>query len=147
MLYYSDLINHMLFHCKQSGNPREQYIRYRTAFRKIRPFASLSTCSWCFLPPNLCEKWVQKKGDVTWSSTSRECSYPDIILSIFVVALSHSIFQQQYSDRLQSVGISTSEYGDINSEIRYLGESIEWADIEVSRLFEVFTQAFEAIVD
>lgn len=149
MIYNAKSANHTLYRCTQSESldVRRQYQRYRNAFRQHRPFASLSTCFFCFLPPDLCQKWVSKKNQPGWTKTSQECSYPDVTISIFVVALTLSIFRTKYRQRLQSGSIVRSEEDNIEDEIRYLGQTIDWAGLEVSRLFEVFIEAIQVVRD
>ena len=106
----------------------------------------LSTCVWCFLSPELCQRWKRIDNELGWAISSQECSYPDITLSTFVVALTISIFQTNYTQYLQNENIALNST-NIDNEIRYLGETIQWASLEVSRLFEFFIEASQLIFD
>ena len=147
MIYNSKASNHLLYYCKDPNSIeyRRRYQRYQSLFRSLRPFESLSTCFFCFLPPTLCQKWASNRDKPGWTKTNNDCSYPDITLSIFVIALSLPSFKESYTRRLGLKSIDNTEISE--AEIRYLGETIQWAGTEVSRLFEVIVEAIQTIKD
>ena len=148
ILHNSNSTNHILYNYPdpQSRNVRIEYIKYRNAFQKIKSFAELSTYVWCFLLPELYYRQKRIDNELGWTSYSQECSYPNIILSTFAVALTISTFRTNYTQQLQKENITINST-NIEDEIRYLGETINQASLEVSRLFEFFIDASQLVFD
>lgn len=104
-------------------------------------------CTRCLLPPSLCKHWIQRPQDTKWTITNEDCSYPDVILSIFVIGVyfeeESSIFGNKYSQKLTRLGIS-QDHG--LGEIAYLSECYDWGEIESIQLLEEFYNASKEIL-
>lgn len=136
---------HPLFRCTNSGSvpTRQKYLLYRDSLRASRSFQGLSTCTFCFLPPYICQRWIPKSDDIGWRRSRKdECTYPDISLSIFATALTLSDFIDKYTSQLGEKGV---QYSHIESEVRYLSRTIQWANMDVSRLLLVVVEAQRSI--
>ena len=69
------------------------------------------------------------------------------MISSFVVALTVATFRENHVQRLRSSDIMAPIGSNPKDEIQHLGETVRFADIEVSRLFEVFIEAITTIRD
>ncbi len=146
MIYNSKSTQHNLYSCPdpKAREVKDRVKEYRSRLRVRGVFSNLSTCYWCFQPPNLCDKWVPKDNQPGWTKTDQKCSYPDIALDIFAVGLSLSTFQELYSEQLREneVDLSSKE-----EETRFLGETVNWAGLEISTFYIFFQLAISSILE
>lgn len=63
-----------------------------------------------------------------------ECSFPDLLLSTFVLGIAFVEYEVEYKERLKEEGFERGTRG----EAIYLGRKIEKGGLEVNRLFEEF---------
>lgn len=141
--------NHLLYHCRDPGSQRYKalYVEYRDKFRKFQLIRNLLACSRCLLPPSLCKHWRKDEKDAKWLITNQDCSYPDVVLSIFVIGVyfeeESSLSSYIYTQNLRIYNISRDRSRD---EIAYLSEGYNWGEIESIRLLEVFYEASKEIL-
>ena len=141
--------NHLLYHCRQLGSQRYKalYVEYRDNFRKFKTIRNLLACTRCLLPPSLCKHWKQDEKDAKWSITNEDCTYPDVILSVFIIGVyleeESSLSTHSYIQNLNIYNIIRDRGRD---EVAYLSEGYSWGEIESIRLLEVFYQASKEIL-
>ena len=63
------------------------YVEYRNNFEKFKTIRNLSACCRCLLSSSLCKYWIQRPEDAKWTMIKEDCSYTDVILSIFVIGI------------------------------------------------------------
>ena len=90
----------------------------------------------------MCKKWTKRiDGGYVKKGGIFECSYPDFVLSTFIVALELPGFLGDYTKRLENEGISRGS----SEEGLYLGKKERIGDLETNRLFIEFSKALEVI--
>ena len=140
--------NHLLYRCRQveCQEFKAYYVEYRNNFRKFKTIRNLSACTRCLLPPSLCKRWIPSSTSAKWAITNEDCSYPDVILSIFVIGF---YFQADISDLAVDYARDLSIYRITQDrgldEITYLSEIYSWGEIESIRLLEYFYRASKEI--
>ena len=76
-----------------------------------------------------------------------DCSYPDVILSIFVIGIyfeeDSSIPTVNYDQKLTQYGVSRDRQ---EGEITYLSESVSWGEIESIQLLGEFYETAKEIL-
>lgn len=135
--------NHLLYYCSEPDSrlSRRLYQEYKGFFKKFRLISDLSACTFCFTPPDYCNRWEKQPDSPLWSlKRTGVCTYPDVILSVFVVALETN-YGTNYTKDCIAKGIT-----DKIKEIRYLGEIINWGDGIYIRLLKEFVQASKELV-
>lgn len=117
--------NHLLYNYRQVESQRFKtlYIEYRNNFRKFKTIQNLLTYTRYLLPPSLYKHWIQRPQNTKWTITNEDCSYPNVILSIFVIKVyfeeESSIFEYKYSQKLTRLDLSQDHK---LKEITYLSE-------------------------
>ena len=141
--------NHLLYNCPENeAQPfKVLYREYRNGLRNIKKISNFTACTRCFAPLCLCKHWEQRPNDAKWIQTSEDCSYSDVILSIFVIGIyweyESSMAADSYRQDLQKRGFSIDRGLD---ELGYLSESEDWGEVKSIRLLEVFWTAAKEIV-
>ena len=141
--------NHLLYYCRQSGSQRYKalYVEYRDNFRQFKTIRNLLACTRCLLPPSLCKHWKYDEKDAKWMITNQDCTYPDIVLSVFVIGVyfekESSLSSHYYTQNLRIYSISHNRGRD---EIAYLSEGYSWGEIESIRILDIFFESSKEIL-
>ena len=141
--------NHLLYRCRQVGSQafKALYVEYRDNFRKFKTIRNLLACTRCLLPPSLCKHWIQRAEEAKWTMTSEDCTYPDVILSVFIIGVyfeeESSLSYQKYDEDLKIYNISRDRGRE---EIAYLSESLAWGETKSIRLLKYFYEGSKEIL-
>jgi hypothetical protein len=95
------------------------------------------TCTFCFLPRVLCQKW-QLDDQNTLRQSKKDCSYPDFLVSTLVVGLEIDSFQELLGRNMRDKDF---QLGDTQVEAQYLGQVTKWEEIDYNFLFLEFNNA------
>ena len=111
---------------------RARYMEFAYTFRNSKYIQNLSGCSYCLAPPEYCSRWNKGLSGIWTTKKGLACTYPDVILGIFIVYISETVYAGEYRAKLGS--------NPIEQQIKELSEEIDWLEGRYIRIFELFVK-------
>jgi hypothetical protein len=127
---------HNLGECTESGSryAQEHMEQLRREIR-YEPFAS---CHHCHIPQAICQHWEQMEEKGWWQERTQDCQYGNIVMEVVIVLLREG--EKETIRQVVSQMDGEGRNGDGKAVLKWLGQKMTWAGIEISRLVWVFYQ-------